>query len=110
VALTYFADEYGFEIIGEVIASVTDQAEPSPRHIAELTNLVRDEGITVLFIGETAGRGLRTLVAAVAREVGYEIQIVELLTGSLAPRGRGGDSYLDFVRYNAGRIVSALTQ
>jgi ABC-type Zn uptake system ZnuABC Zn-binding protein ZnuA len=110
VALTYFADEYGFEVIGEVIPSVSDQAEPSARHVARLTEAMEEEDASAIFIGGTAGRGLRNLVNSVGEEVGREIQIVELLTGSLAPEGSRGDSYLEFVRFNTERIVSALTR
>ncbi len=108
VALTYFADEYGFEIIGEVIPSVSDQAEPSPRHIARLAEVVQEEGVSAIFIGQTAGSGLRNLVDSVAEEVGREIRIVELLTGSLAAEGNRGDSYLEFMRFNTEQIVPAL--
>ncbi|NBF40770.1 MAG: zinc ABC transporter solute-binding protein [Spirochaetes bacterium] len=110
VALTYFADEYGFEIIGEVIPAATDQTEPSARHIASLTEIMREQDTGAIFIGGTAGRGLRNLVDSVADEVGRDIQIVELLTGSLAPEGSSGDSYLEFVRFNTEQIVSALTR
>jgi len=108
VALTYFAEEYGFEILGEVIPSVSDQAEPSARHIAELAEVIREEGVSAIIIGGTAGRGLRNLVNAVAEEVGKDIQIVEILTGSLASVGGRGDTYLDFVWFNTEQIVSAL--
>lgn len=108
VALTYFAEEYGLEIIGEVIPSVSDQAEPSARHIAELAEVLREQDVSVIAVGGTAGRGLRNLVNAVAEEVGRDVQIVEILTGSLAPEGKRGDSYLDFVRFNTEQIVSAL--
>lgn len=108
VALTYFADEYGFEIIGEVIPSVSDQAEPSARHIAQLAEVIREEEVPAIIIGGTASRGLRNLVSAVAEEVGSEIEIVEILTGSLAPEGNRGDTYLEFVRFNTEQIVSAL--
>ncbi len=110
VALTYFADEYGLEIIGEVIPSVSDQAEPSARHIAELAKVIREQGVSVIVVGGTAGRGLRNLVNAVAEEVGRDVQIVEILTGSLAPEGERGSSYLDFVRFNTEQIVSALNR
>ncbi|MFP4331126.1 MAG: metal ABC transporter substrate-binding protein, partial [Spirochaetaceae bacterium] len=108
VALTYFADEYGFEIIGEVIPSVSDQAEPSARHIARLAEVIREEDASAIVVGGTAGRGLRNLVDAVVEEVGREVAIVEILTGSLAPEGSRGDSYLEFARYNTEQIVSAL--
>ncbi len=110
VALTYFAEEYGFEIIGEVIPSVTDQAEPSARHIAQLAEVIQDQGVSAIFIGGTAGRGLRNLVNSVAEEVGRDVQIVELLTGSLAPEGSRGDTYLEFVQFNTEQIVSALSR
>jgi ABC-type Zn uptake system ZnuABC Zn-binding protein ZnuA len=108
VTLDYFAQEYGFEVIGEVIPSVSDQAEPSARDIARLAEEIREEGVRTIFIGGTAGRGLQNLVQAVADEVGEDVSIVSILTGSLAPAGSRGDSYLDFVRYNAEQIVSGL--
>ena len=51
---------------------------------------------------------MRNLANAVAEEVGRDVQIVEYLHGSLAPEGRRGDNYLDFVRFNTEQIVSAL--
>lgn len=108
VALTYFAAEYGFEIIGEVIPVTSDQAEPSARHIAELTHLVRDENAKAIVVGGTANRGLRNLVRAVVDEVGQDIRIGEILTGSLAARGNRGDTYLDYMRYNTEQIANAL--
>jgi len=110
VALNYFAEEYGFEIIGEVIPSVSDQSEPSAQHIAQLTEVIQNEGVSAIIIGGTASRGLRNLVDAVAEEVGTDVQIVEILTGSLAPEGNRGDSYLEFVQFNTEQIVSALGQ
>ncbi len=109
-ALGYYAEEYGFEVIGEVIPSLSDQAEPSARHIAELAEVIREEEASAIFIGGTAGRGLRNLVDAVAAEVGRDVQVVEILTGSLAPEGSRGDTYLEFIRFNTEQIVAALSR
>jgi ABC-type Zn uptake system ZnuABC Zn-binding protein ZnuA len=49
-------------------------------------------------------------VNAVAEDVGREVRIVEILTGSLAQAGSRGDSYLDFIRYNTEQIVSGLSR
>jgi ABC-type Zn uptake system ZnuABC Zn-binding protein ZnuA len=108
VALSYFAEEYGFEIIGEVIPSVSDQAEPSAQSIAQLAEVIQEEDVPAITVGGTAGRGLRNLVAAVADEVGNDVRIVEILTGSLAQAGQRGDTYLDFIRYNTEQIVAGL--
>ncbi len=110
VALGYFAEEYGFEVIGEIIPSVSDQAEPSAQHIAQLAEVIRQEDVAAIFVGGTAGRGLRNLVNAVAEEVGRDVQVVEILTGSLARAGARGDTYLEFVRFNTEQIVSALNR
>ncbi len=108
-ALGYFAEEYGFEVIGAVIPSTTDQAEPSARDIAQLVELIKEEDVQAIFVGGTAGRGLRNLVDTVAEEVGRDLPVGELLTGSLAPPGQPGDTYLGFTRRNAEVIVGALS-
>ena len=108
IALTYFADEYGFEIVGAVIPTVSDQAEPSARHIAELAEVIRKEEASLILIGGEVGRGMRNLANAVAEEVGRDVQIVEYLHGSLSAKGSRGDNYLDFMRFNTEQIVSAL--
>jgi ABC-type Zn uptake system ZnuABC Zn-binding protein ZnuA len=110
VALTYYADEYGFEIVGAVVPTVSDQAEPSARHIAELAEIIREEDAYVILIGGEVGRGMKNLANAVAEEVGRDVQILEYLHGSLSPEGSRGDNYLDFMRYNTELIVSALSR
>ncbi len=108
VALSYYAREYDLHVAGAIIPNVTDQVEPSARHLAALTEVIRDDDIRAILVGGTASRGLRNLVRAVADEVGREIAIAEILTESLAPQGSPGDTYLDFMRYNTAEIVNAL--
>ena len=108
VALSYYAREYDLHVAGAIIPNVTDQVEPSARHLAALTEVIRDDDTRAILVGGTASRGLRNLVRAVADEVGREIAIAEILTGSLAPQGSPGDTYLDFMRYNTAEIVNAL--
>ncbi len=104
----YFARDYGFEISGKVVSSSNDQAEPSARDIASLTELVRKENVKAIFVGGTAGESLKKLSASVAAESGRNLPVVELLAGSLAPGGERGDNYEDFVRYDTELIVKAL--
>ncbi len=104
----YYAREYGFEVSGNLIPGMNDQAEPSARDIAALAELVKTENIKAIFVGGTAGRNLTNLAFSVAAETGRDIAVVELLTGSLATAGQRGDSYTDFIRYNTELIVEAL--
>lgn len=108
VALAYFADRYEFEVLGTVIPSVTDQAEPSASDLAALVETIESERIGAIFVGGTASRGLRRMTETVAEEVGRPIEVRELLTGSLTADGRG-DTYLEFVRYNTRQIVEGLS-
>lgn len=108
VALGYFAERYGFESLGTVIPTVTDQAEPSSRDIARLVETIDREEIAAVFVGGTASRGLRSMTEMVAAEVGRLIEVRELLTGSLTATAPG-DTYLGFVRYNTRQIVEGLS-
>jgi len=106
--MDYYARDYGFEIVGHIIDSVSDQAEPSAREIAELVELLREENIRAIFISNSAGRAMKSLAKAVAIESDRNIRIVELLAGSLAPEGSRGSNYFDFIAYNTELIVEAL--
>ena len=108
-SLDYFAARYGFETIGAVIPATTDQAEPSAQAVARLVEQIRAEEVPAIFVGGTASQGLRNLVAAVAAEVGRDVRVGTLLTGSLAPAGEPGDSYVGFMEYNVSQIVENLT-
>jgi zinc/manganese transport system substrate-binding protein len=106
-AFGYFAERYDFEIIGVLIPGGATQAAPDPRAIAALAAVIRDEGVPAIF-GETT---LSTNVAdALAAEVGSEIQVVILYTGSLGEPGSGADTYRGLLLTNVERIVAALGQ
>ena len=107
-SLGYFADEYGYMIIGTVIPSTTDSGGASAGEVAELASLMVSENVETIFIGQTASQGMRSLAEALADEIGGEVRIVELLTGSLAPAGEPGDTYIGYMQYNIDQIVSGL--
>lgn len=98
----YFANLYGFEIIGVVLSTTTD-VEPSAGDLADLVEEVKEEGVPVVF-GETTVS--ERLASAVAKESGAEL--VRLYSGSLGPAGSGADTYLTMVRTNVERIVEGL--
>ncbi len=106
---SYFADEYGFEIIGTVIPSFTSTAGASAGDVARLVSVIEAEGVPAVFIGATATQGTRQLAEALAEEAGSQVRVLPLLSGSLAPRGEPGDTYLGYMRYNIDQIVLGLT-
>ncbi len=98
----YFANLYGFEIVG-VVLSITTDVEPSAGDLADLVEEVKEEGVPVVF-GETTVS--ERLASAVAKESGAEL--VRLYSGSLGPEGSGAETYIDMVRTNVERIVEGL--
>ena len=103
-ALGYFADRYGFEVIGTVIPTPSSMAQASPAGLERLAEIIEHEGISAIF-AET----LHSIddVEALAARVG-DVDVVTLYTGSLGPPGSGAETYLGFLRTNADLIVDAL--
>ena len=102
-SLTYFAELYGFEVVGLVIPSLSTHIEPSAEHIAGLIETVREHDVPAVF-GETTVD--QKIVEALSRETGAEI--VQLYSGSLGEEGSSADTYIGMVRANVERIVEAL--
>ena len=98
----YFANLYGFEVIG-VVLSITTDVEPSAGDLAALVEEVKEEGVPVVF-GETTVS--ERLASAVAKESGAEL--VRLYSGSLGPDGSGAETYIGMIRTNVERIVEGL--
>ena len=103
-ALGYFADRYGFEVIGTVIPTPSSMAQASPAGLEQLAEIIEHEGIKAIF-AET----LHSVddVEALAARVG-DVDVVTLYTGSLGPSGSGAENYVGFMRTNAEFIVDAL--
>jgi ABC-type Zn uptake system ZnuABC Zn-binding protein ZnuA len=104
-ALGYFADRYGFQIVGAVIPSVSTSAEPSAGELAALIDKIRTEKVPAVFIGTTANPKLADLVA---RDTGATV--LPLYTGEMGPPGSGADSYIGMMRADIDTIVKGLTQ
>ena len=98
----YFANLYGFEIVGVVLSTTTD-VEPSAGDLAELVEEVKEYGVPAVF-GETTVS--ERLASTVASESGADL--VRLYSGSLGLEGSGAETYIEMIRANVGRIVEAL--
>ncbi|MBN2113142.1 MAG: zinc ABC transporter substrate-binding protein [Acidimicrobiia bacterium] len=104
-AFGYFADRYGFEMIGAIIPGGSTLAEPSPADLAALVEILRREGVRAVFAETTQPADLAEALAA---ELSGEVAVVSLYTGSLGEAGSGADTYIGMQRVNAQRIAGAL--
>ena len=105
-ALGYFADRYGFTVVGTLRPGGSTLDEPSSSHIADLVEVMRAEDIAAVFIelGEN-----RSLAEAVAAELEGTVSVVELFVGSLGVAGSGAETLSELLVTNAERIVEALS-
>lgn len=103
----YYADRYGLTLLGTVIPAATTGAETSAADYAALVDLLEDEGLSVVF-GSTTEPS--TLADSLTEEVGYEVEVVKLYTGSLGEPGSGAETYLDMMRASTRLIVENLGQ
>lgn len=100
-ALGYFADRYGFSIVGSVIPGLSTSDEPSARDLAELIDAIRQAGASVVFNDVATPP---SVAQAVASETGA--RIVDLRDAQLPESG----SYLDLMRDFAATLAGALAQ
>lgn len=105
-AFGYFADRYGFEIIGVVIPGGSTLAEPSAGELADLVEAMRHEGVNAIFAENTDAN---VLAEAVAAELGGEVVVVELFTDSLTESGTPASTYLGMIAENARLVAEALS-
>jgi zinc/manganese transport system substrate-binding protein len=98
-SLGYFAQRYGFKLVGAVIPSMTTDAESSAASLDALKKLIKQNQVSVVFT--ELGTPPRT-VEALARE--SKVRAVSLTTHNLPA---GGD-YFTFERNLAGTILDAL--
>ena len=104
-AFGYFADRYGFEILGVVIPGGSTLAEPSSSELADLVAVMNQSGTSAIFAETTQPS---SLAEAVAAELGDAVEVVELFTESLGGPGSGAETLREMLVTNAGRISEAL--
>ena len=100
----YFADRYGFEVAATVIPSGSTMDGTSAGELADLADLLIDEGVSVVFSDTSASD---QLAQTLADEVG-SVAVVALFTESLGDADSDGASYIDMVRTNAEGVAAAL--
>jgi zinc transport system substrate-binding protein len=99
-AFGYLARRYGLEQMA--ISGLSPDAEPDPRRLAELTDLVRSRGVTTVFTEELVSpRVAETL----AREAGVQTAVLSTLEG--VAKG-STDDYFSLMRSNLATLRTAL--
>jgi zinc/manganese transport system substrate-binding protein len=98
-SMGYFAQRYGFKLVGVIVPSLSSQAEVSAGDLADLKTVIQDNQVKAIFteLGTPSA-----VVNAIGQETG--VKVVELTTHSLPPDG----SYFTFMRNLAKTVTDAL--
>ncbi|WP_394553641.1 metal ABC transporter substrate-binding protein [Agromyces sp. MMS24-JH15] len=105
-AFTYFLHAYDITLVGSVIPSFDDNAEPSAADIDELVASIRETGVQAVFAEDAISP---KTAATIAREAGVEVYSGEdaLYGDSLGAPGSDGETYLGSQVHNVELIVAS---
>jgi ABC-type Zn uptake system ZnuABC Zn-binding protein ZnuA len=103
-ALGYFAQAYGFKIVGAVIPNVTDQAAPSAQEMATLIETIKSSGARAIFldIGEN-----QTLAKQISAETGAKV-VTDIYVEGLSRADGTATTYIDMIKHDVSEIVATL--
>jgi ABC-type Zn uptake system ZnuABC Zn-binding protein ZnuA len=103
-SLGYFADRYGFKVIGTIIPSVSTDSAPSAQEIARLIDHIRAAGSPAVFLEIGANPDLARQIAS---ETGVKV-VTNLYTESITDVNGPAPSYIAMLELDVSTIVKAL--
>mgnify|MGYP000875162226 CR=1 FL=1 len=102
-ALNYFAERYGFEVVGTVLPSASTNAQSSAQQMAQLIDDINAIDVPAIFLSDVENA---TLAEQIASET--DVKIVNNLYLESLTVGEPAGTYLDMMRHNVNLIVDAL--
>jgi zinc/manganese transport system substrate-binding protein len=101
----YFAERYGFEVLGVGLQSFFTDAQPSAQQINRLAQDIRRTGVPAVFIENVTDP---RLMQQVANEAG--VVAPQLYTDALGDANSPAATYVDMIQYNVRTIVASLNR
>jgi ABC-type Zn uptake system ZnuABC Zn-binding protein ZnuA len=102
-AFGYFAERYGFTVVGTVIESFSSDASPSAQQMAALVDQIKLYKAPAIFLDVSDNPAL---AQQIANETGVKV-VTDLHLESLTNNGPA-ETYIDMMKYNVTKIVDAL--
>lgn len=102
-ALGYFADRYGFRVVGTVLGGSSSEASPSAEQMAALVEQIKLYEAPAIFLDVSDNPQLAQQIAA---ETGVKV-VTDLHFESLT-EGAPASTYIDMMRDNVTKIIEAL--
>jgi ABC-type Zn uptake system ZnuABC Zn-binding protein ZnuA len=102
-SLEYFADRYGFRVVGTVLGGASAEASPSAEQMAALVEQIKLYEAPAIFLDASDNPQLAQQIAA---ETGVRV-VTDLHFESLT-EGGPASTYIDMMRDNVTKIIEAL--
>jgi zinc transport system substrate-binding protein len=102
-AFGYLAGAYGLTQVG--ILGLSPEAEPDPRRLAELRDLVEREGVTTIFAEELVSP---KVAETLANEAGVQVTVLNPIESLTDAQEKAGEDYLSLMRENLDTLRKAL--
>ena len=106
-SLSYFARDYGFELVGTILPAASTLAEPSASDLAGLIDVMEAHELCTIFTETSIGDDLAQTVASELEGCG-SVEVLPLYIESIGLPGSGADSYIGMYRANVDAVVSGL--
>jgi ABC-type Zn uptake system ZnuABC Zn-binding protein ZnuA len=103
-SLGYFADRYGFKVIGTIIPSVSTDSSPSAQELARLVDQIRASSVHAIFLEIGSNPQLAQQVSG---ETGVKV-VTDIYTHSITPPNGPAPTYIDMIKADVTAIVQAL--
>jgi len=103
-AFQYLATHFGLNIVGAVIPSISDAAEPTAQEVNALIDTIREQKVKAIFAESSANP---RVAQQVAQETGIKI-VANLYGDTLGEPGSDGDTYIKMMVTDATTIATAL--
>lgn len=103
-AFQYYAQRYGYEVVGAVIPSISTDVEPTAQDLESLIETIEHENAPAVFTERSHSTRFAQLIA----DATNADLVGGLYTGSLGSPGSDAGTYIGMMRSNTNTIVGAL--
>jgi zinc transport system substrate-binding protein len=102
-AFAYLAERYGLEQIA--ITGLSPEAEPEPRKLQDVVDLVRERGVTTVYFETLVSP---RIAETVARETGAKTAVLDPIEGLTEEEASKGEDYFSLMRANLSSLRAGL--
>ena len=97
------AARYG--LTQQPVTGLSPEAEPDPARLAQLTDLIKRDGVTTVFTEQLVSS---RVADALSREAGVRTEVLDPIEGLTKAEAKRGVTYLDLMRQNLTKLRAAL--